>query len=95
MPFLTQTASHLLILRRVRIRKYHVKAALAYGGALLMGADAGAALLLILWPHATFALAALESPLSLGGKVGAAASGCAAFFDKIIAAGVAEESAAA
>lgn len=89
--WLTQTPTHLIALRRIRIRKYHVKAALAYGGALLMGADAMTALAPVLFPHAAVVLASVEGGASLCGKCGAAASGFAAFFDRIIASAVAQE----
>lgn len=94
MPILTQTATHILALRgRIRVRKYHVKAALAYGGALGMGLDAGVFLLIALFPHVGLALHAMEGGASACGKCGAAASGFAAFFDRIIANGIAQESA--
>lgn len=92
--WLTHTPTHLIAFRRVRIRRYHIKAALAYGGALLMGVDATIWIIPHIVPHTALILASLEPVATGGGKVGAACGGFAAFFDRIIAAGVAEASGA-
>lgn len=91
----SQTPSHLVILRRVRIRRYHIKAVLAYGGAFLLAVDATVSVGVGLFPHAAAALIAWEGSASLCGKCGGAASGLAAFCDRIISAGIAEETGAA
>lgn len=70
-------ATHIRI-AKVPVRREHVKLFLAYVGAVLMFFDFAWAM----WgPH----VEALEVMASTGGKAGAAMSGMAVFFERIVA----------
>lgn len=81
---LSHTPTHVIALKSIRIRRYHIKAALAYGGAFLMGADAMVALAPVLFPHAVAAFKALEASATVCGKCGGAVAGFSVFFDQIV-----------
>lgn len=81
LALLAQTETHLVALRRIRVRKCHIKAAFAFGGAFLIGVDAGLYCFGGCFPHLAQHYGAVAAG---GGKVGAAMSGVVPFFDRMI-----------